>query len=892
MFDRFIRLARARKALREARFLDALQQASDPLIEADRRAEQIREQATEQLLQRARQRLERGDLSTAAAEARRIRQIASGEAVDEVLRMVERAVGSRDQRANEDRERRGEFRKLVDAGELAAAEALLATLPAEAGDPVRMREHLAERRDEARRCLDGAADAAQRGDVRAALDGYLRALVTDKSPRHALREATLDRIAKAVAAAVAGPGRIERAAPEELGRALQAWTRFRSQLPVLAECAPGRALQQRLVQGVEHALQKPGSLEHTATLAEKIAPAALPLGPMADIVDHLVAFARAGGAGRVAGTTELAETARAAGFRRLASLADAQVSTHAADEEQLEAARQLVQEGRLDAARGLFVAFLQQNPLHDGVQKELEMVDESLAQLDRRLADVRLALRAGRLREACTEAMSLVGSARIAAEAQQILVEGRARMALVDKGLDEVRVALHGRAAATREGVRHCLKRLEELQKVQVDHPDLAGIIASVEAEIGALEQCERAAQALDRGDVVGAGKLLVELLAVRGQLLASERIDARLCEVGDRIASIGDRALADGRLVTVQRCGALLTQLGPVRDDFPARADEWRQEEAAREQHVQDLLRDARQHLAERDLASAERCVEEARGRWQEAAEVQSFAHRLQKLRKQTHTLEQVAAMTEDEDFLGARQKLDSMSEVPELLRTRVYDIKQNLARAQGLEGAFLLRVDEGGEQLVLRGESVSIGNVRQSRADLPVLANVAARHASIRRSMSFHGGMQDTVVAEDGEVRIGVRKVDKHTLQHGDRVQLGPALKLHYQRPTSRSLSSRLTLQGGFQVAGTDRVLLMKDRGRDGRILLGPGRDVHVAVAKATGEVEIYADNSGQMRVRCDQGGTIDGQVFKGEHPIAASQIVEAAGITFLLLPWQSGG
>ena len=228
-------------------------------------------------------------------------------------------------------------------------------------------------------------------------------------------------------------------------------------------------------------------------------------------------------------------------------------------------------------------------------------------------------------------------------------------------------------------------------------------------------------------------------------------------------------------------------------------------------------------------------------------------------------------------------------MPPTPPFLRTRIYDMKQNLARAQGLEGAFLLRVDEGGEHLVLRGESVSIGNIRQARADLPILANVAGLHATIRRSMSFHGGMQDTVVAAEGEVRVAGAAVAERALSPGDRVQLGPNLAFVYQRPTPRSLSAAITLQSGFQVGGTDRILLMKDRGKDGRLLLGPGTDVHVRVPGAAGEVELFATNTGQIRVRSDAGGTIDGVPFRGEHPIAAGQVVAAAGISFLLLPWR---
>ena len=96
-------------------------------------------------------------------------------------------------------------------------------------------------------------------------------------------------------------------------------------------------------------------------------------------------------------------------------------------------------------------------------------------------------------------------------------------------------------------------------------------------------------------------------------------------------------------------------------------------------------------------------------------------------------------------------------------------------------------------------------------------------------------------------------------------------------------------LVLQSGFQVAGTERILLMKDRGKDGRILLGPSRDVHVRVGSATSEVEVFAASTGQIRVACAAGGTIDGNAFKGEHPVDAGQVVTAAGVTFVLLPWR---
>ena len=894
MFDRFIRLARAKKALHEQRYLDALQQASDPLIEADRRAERIRAKATEQLIRRARSRLESGDVSTALAEAKRLKQLASGEAVADLLRVAEEATQRGEQARDEFCATRAEFRRFVDAGDLAGAESLLASTPLSDADKLSMGGLVAARRQEAVAILACAVVDAGKASVAGAIDGYQQAITIDRGMPQAALSAALRKLAVAAVVALETTAEIRQADAAQLEIILAAYAQIVAKLPALQHEAKFVAMQEQLVEAVGRCFRSMASLDDAGQLARAVRSSGMPVGHDLDQVTAALLALTESGDGQplapAAVLTQLQENATQSGYRQLAMLAGVGVAATAEGEERLGAARTMLEQGNLEAARAMFVAFLNDNPMHEGVQKELELVDEAMANLDRRLADLRMALRAGRLRETCTGAMALVGTARIANEAQQILTEARARMTLVDAGLDEVRVALHGRAAATQEGVRHCLKRLEELAKVQVDHEELPRVMQALTAEIAALDLCVKAEAFLECGDLEAVAQAVLTLVAERDKLLAVERIDAKLCHLGDGVLQLGDRALADGRLTVVLRCAAVMQQLEIVRGDFAVRAGAWKQEHDQREVAVGKLLRDARSRLIDRDLADAERLVEEAQGQWRESAEVQAFAHQLQKLRKQTHTLEQVAAMAEDKDFLGAHQKLAAMPNVPPLLRTRVYDMKQDLARAQGLEGSFLLRVDEGGEQLVMRGESVSIGNVRQATADLPVLANIAGRHATIRRSMSFHGGMEDSIIAEEGEVRVGARKVNKHVLKTGDKVLLGPALGMLYQKPTSRSLTCRLLLQSGFQVAGTDRILLMKDRGRDGRILIGPGRDVHVTVAKATGEVELFASNSGQMRIFCEHGGSIDGTVFKGEHPVAAGQVIEACGITFLLMPWQA--
>lgn len=891
MFDRFIRLSKASRALRDERFEDALQAALDPVIAGERRAEDIRRQAADRLLARARQRLAVGDLAAAQAIEERVRAALGAAATDEIRAAIADAQQRAQALAADLRQRRGDVQAAIATGELAAAEERLRTPPLlPADERAALQAAIDGRRQQAGEAAALALAALAEGQLEAALEHLQRAAALDaQHPQVAVARRRCTTEGSQVAAAALDA----HIAAADLPAALARYRAYCSSLPDLALAGPLRAAAARLAECVLAALRAPGPLPVAIGLARAAAAAGLPLpAPTGALVAALAAVPA--GDDLPSAATALAalrEAAAAAGAEEVASAAAARLRAATAAEERLAAARRLVAAGDLDAARGVLAALVAEQPMWESARAELELLDQGVAGLDQQLAEARAALRAGRLRAACAQALALAGTARHAAEAQQVLVEARGRLALVQRGLDEIRVALHGRASATAEGVRHCLRRLEELAKVQTDHPELPGVIAAVQAELHALGLCDRIGAALERRALPEAVQGLAEIAALRPRLLAEDRLDARICDLADRLARVAETLLAAGRLRDVELCAVQSEALGGVRAEFAARAAAWRAGAAGRRDAAVRICEAAQARLAARDLAEAERLHEEALRQWAECPEARRLGNELRLLRQQAATLERARELAHERDFVGAHERLAAMPPASPLLRTRIYDMKRDLARAQGLDGAFLLRVDEGGEHLVLRGESVSIGNVRQLRADVPVLANLAGRHASIRRSMSFHGGMQDTVVAEEGEVRIGGARIDQRVLRDGDRVQLGPALGLVYQRPTSRSLTVRLQLTGGFQVAGTDRILLLKDRGRDGRILLGPGDDVHVRVPRADGEVEVFANGSGQLRVACSRGGAIDGVPFAGEHPLAAGQFVEAAGIAFQLLPWRPG-
>ncbi|MFO1078701.1 MAG: FHA domain-containing protein [Planctomycetota bacterium] len=886
MFDRFIRLSQAKAALREGRYEDALRIAADPLIRDTRQAERLVAGARGGLLDRARQRLGDGDLVAARAVFTRLAAAAPNEQVDALGRELEAAEGTA--KASDERARAAvaEARSRLGEGDLDTAAALLAGnwSGGEPADVAHLRGQIEERR---RRAADVAAEAARMldaGRVTEARPAVVRALALAATSREAMRQQ--DRLLVALAEQAAATIR-ERLRAGDVAGAL-AVVRAAAGEPlgagVVARMGPAvKALQSDLV-GAFRGLD---SIADGTRLAQAVRDARLDVSePLASLVAALLESGAAeGGKSAASRLLQAAERIDATGLvRRAAPIVAAEQRAAAVVEE----AQRLAAAGDLDAARERLVSLLTDDPLHEAARRELTVIEQGLENKMSALAAARAAARAGRLEEAVAVALAIGGTGRAGAEAQILLTDLRARIALVQRGVDEVRSSLHGRAACSLPGVRHALARVEALLKVQQDHADLNGLRVAIQAEIDGLHALEAVDAALARGDVKAAVAAVVQVTDRRGQLISPARLDARLLEVGDRLVARAEGAVAVGEAGVLRDLLPAIEGLAVLGGDVATAGARLCDEADRRAAEARGQVAAGRELLRARDLDAATACLAEATELWPEAAEVRAFGAELAGLSAHVRAIDEAVALAGERDHRGAADRMAAMPPTPPLLRTRIFDMKQQLARAQGLEGAFLLRVDEGGEHLVLRGESIAIGNIRKRVADLPILANVAARHAVIRRSMSFHGGMEDAVVAEEGEVRVAGRNVQRHVLTPGDRVQLGPSLAFTYQRPSKRSLTVAVALQGGFQVAGTDSVLLMKDRGRDGRILLGAGADVHVRVASAQGEVELFASGAGQIRVAAESG-TIDGKPFRGEEAVAAGQVIAAAGITFTLLPWQ---
>jgi hypothetical protein len=893
MFDRFIRLAKARKALDEGRYEDAGRLCADPQIAGDRRAEDVRRAAARALSERARGLLQAGDAALAVRTFEAAQAIAADPGVDGELATARVSDAAQALSARETAAAIARAKALAESGKIQDARQAVLQLGDAAQSAARdaFLAWLTRRADEAQRHAECAGRAIAAGDLDAARSAIAAATALDEGSvaqqeqqgaSAAMRVLRSDVAARLGDGDVAGALRRMRAlsADWRLLAACEGYGGVRASIGAraLEQLAdPARASDVDLLDALcaegdrETAVGSDALIKATACAARlRSLPALRASGRLAELAETLAALG-----------AELPSRAFAAESADVAAR-DAKVAAR------VETARGLAARGDLDAARNELAQALADEPLHGCARAELEALERGAFERAQRLEVARADAAQGRLRSAYAAALACAQPLPHGAAAAALAADLQARLGLVERGLDEVRLALHARPHGGLAAVRVALLRVSELNKQQVDHPDLPSFESALQREAEVLERAEAAMHGADGTRDQELTDVVAAMLAARDGLFAAGRLDARIQALVDRCVQRADRALLGGRVLAAAAfvpCLVAANAAGLLALETVERVRASCVEREARADH---LVAVARACLLARDLAGAEEACEQARRLCSDRGAVRALDAELEQLRRREAGLARASALAKAGDPVAARAEMDAMGETPSLLRTRIYDMKKSIAEAQGLDGAFVLRVDEGGEFLVLRGETISIGNVRDGSADLPILCALAGRHARIERSMSFHGGMVDSIVAENGDVAVGGQKVARHALRSGERFRLGSALQAIYSTPCSRSLTAMVQLLGGFQAAGTDRVLLLKDRGRDGRICIGAGSDVHVRVAAATAEVEVFGSKTGQLRVRCANGGTIDGVAFSDEHPVDAGAVVDAGGIRFVLMPW----
>lgn len=896
MFDRFLRFTAVRRAIEREHYEHAFELLDDRSIREHRKAEDLRARCLERLLVRFDRRLELGEIGLAKGDLELLlmrcpadtRVAARQTKLDEVRRAGQDAAASRDRV-------RKEIRAALQGGELAIAELRIGEArrsEPDAPDLVDLARSLSVRREEVGALIAAARECLDAGDLKTALDRVLGAKA--RHPHAPELREIADELARRRARAWER-GEVLDLATTEPERLLRAWNQECTALPELSGAVGAdrvvTALAKRVRERVRDLCAHAGWDE--VTLAVRALGTGVAALPGEDRLDGALAALEAGASAREAGEYALAaehlrNAAAEFGVTRLEELADELARADQEAQGTLTSARKTLASGDVLGAKQRILEALQRWPAHGALRAEFETLDKNSRDRAERLAHARAEAAKGHLEASRQALLGLAVPGREGDDARLLLQEVQGRMDQIRRGLGQVQRSLHGRDTASREGLRHCLARVEQLALVQKDSMELDRLACALRAELAGLDDLEEAEAARLAGNHERITFALKALADRRPTLLDPDRLRARLLEMHDRVRADAEAHLAAGRPHAAFVAAETLARLEDLDAADPAPRLDLRRRCDARIAEAQVCVNEASAFLARHDVEAAEARLDRARELAGDGADVRRLEDRMRAVRTQEANVREVQALAAAEDLAGAARRLADLPPTPPLLRTRIFDLKQSLARAQGLDHGFLLRVDEGGEWLTLRADSITIGNLRDGTSDLQLLANLAGRHARFQRSMSFHGGMQDKIVAERGEVFVNGSKIDQRALRTGDRIRFGGHVEMIYEMPVARSLTARLRLLGGFQVGGATRLLLMKDKGRDGRILLGAGQDCHVQVPGATGEVELFADRDGQIKVRVSGQGEIAGAPFKDEHPVVPGALVRACGITFTLMPW----
>lgn len=175
-----------------------------------------------------------------------------------------------------------------------------------------------------------------------------------------------------------------------------------------------------------------------------------------------------------------------------------------------------------------------------------------------------------------------------------------------------------------------------------------------------------------------------------------------------------------------------------------------------------------------------------------------------------------------------------------------------------------FLLAVDDGGEYFVASGESLILGHLSSSSADLPFLADVEAEHARLAIGESFHGGPRWTLT---GLARAKILAAGQFlaeepvVLSDGDLVHLAPNLSFRFRAPDPSSSAAVLDLLSGADCKGARHVLLFPP-GPGGRVRIGSRRDRHIPVPDLNREVSLEMEDAALV-IRCAGGVRVQGGV-----------------------------
>jgi hypothetical protein len=205
---------------------------------------------------------------------------------------------------------------------------------------------------------------------------------------------------------------------------------------------------------------------------------------------------------------------------------------------------------------------------------------------------------------------------------------------------------------------------------------------------------------------------------------------------------------------------------------------------------------------------------------------------------------------------------------------------VKQATSLANESSPRFLLWADTVGGYLVCQGERVVLGRAGpDSDADIPLLGDLARRHATLTRSGDSY------ILRAYHPTFVNGREVEQASLRDGDILRLGPSVEIEFRQPSPVSSTARLRLLSRHRLPmAVQGVILMAQT-----CILGSTPQAHVPAPHLDHPVVLFRQGP-DLWCRAPGGFEVDGKPCIGRAPLAARSSVHGEGYSFSLEPLES--
>jgi len=195
--------------------------------------------------------------------------------------------------------------------------------------------------------------------------------------------------------------------------------------------------------------------------------------------------------------------------------------------------------------------------------------------------------------------------------------------------------------------------------------------------------------------------------------------------------------------------------------------------------------------------------------------------------------------------------------------------------AAEQVVADRYLLLVDGGGSYLVIRGGEASIGRAASEiPADLPIISDLAERHANITRVED------DYFIMSARDLEVGGRRTQHALLRDGDRVVLGKKAKFTFRLPSRKSSTAVLELSDTTKAPNDVRRVVLLNQ----HAIVSNSPTAHVFCRHAGCSLVLF-DRSGSLWVRAKSDGHVDTEAKL----LLLGEPVEIGGASLVLAPWK---